>query len=45
MEDFIKKNLEISGKKLEVISERQQEVALYHFLLKDQGYAINENVE
>ena len=44
VEDLIKENLEISGKKLEIMSERQLGVALDDLVLKKQRQAINENV-
>ena len=40
----MKENLEISGKKLEIMSERQLGVALDDLVLKKQRQAINENV-
>ena len=39
----MKKNLDISGKKLEIMSERQLGVALDDFVLKELSQAINEN--
>ena len=45
VEDLMKDNPEISGKKLEIISERQLGVALDGFVLKEQRQAINENVK
>ena len=45
VEDLMKANLEISGKKLEIMSERQIEVALDDFVLKEQMQTINENIE
>ena len=41
----MKANLEISGKKLEIMSERKIEVALDDFVLKEQMQTINENIE
>ena len=41
----MKDNLEISGKKLEIMSESQIGVTLDDFVLKEQRQAINENVE
>ena len=45
MEDIIKENLEISGKKLEILSESHLGVALDDFMLKEQRQAINETVK
>ena len=45
LEDLIKENLKISGKKLEIMSERQLGVALDDFVLKDNRRAINDDVE
>ena len=45
VENLIKENLEISGKKLEIMSERQLGAALDDFVLKEQRQAINEAVE
>ena len=41
----MKENLEISGKKLEIMSEIQLGGALDDFMLKEQRQAINDNVE
>ena len=41
----MKENLEISGKKLEIMSESRIGVALDDFMLKDQRQVIKENVE
>ena len=41
----MKENLEISGKKLEIMSKIQLGVVLDDFALKEQREAINENVE
>ena len=45
VEDLMKENLEISGKKLEIMSESQIGVALDDFVLKEQRQAINDNAE
>ena len=45
VENLIKENLEISGKKLEIMSERQPGAALDDFVLKEQRQAINEAAE
>ena len=45
VEDLMKENLEISGKKLEIMSEIQLGGALDDFMLKEQRQAINDNVE
>ena len=42
VEDIIKENLEISDKKLEIMSERQLVVGLDDFVLKEQSQAIYE---
>ena len=41
----MKDNLEISGKKLKIMSERQLGVVLDDFVLKYKRQSINENVE
>ena len=41
----MKENLEISGKKLDIVSESQLGVALDNFGLKDQRQGINDNVK
>ena len=41
----MKENLEISDKKLEIMSKRQLGAALDDFVLKEQRQAINDNVE
>ena len=43
LEDIIKENLKISGKKLGIMSERYLGVALDDLVLKYQRRAINEN--
>ena len=45
MEDKIKENLKISGKKLEIMSKRQLGVVLDDFVLKEKSQAIYETVE
>ena len=45
MEDKIKENLKISGKKIEIMSKRQLGVVLDDFVLKEQSQAIYETVE
>ena len=45
VEDLIKDNLDISGKKLEIVSKRQIGVALHDFVLKEQRQSINDNSE
>ena len=42
VEDLIKENLDISGKKLEIVSKRQLGMALDDLLLKYQRQDINE---
>ena len=39
----MKENLDISGKKLEIMNERQIGVALDNFMLKDQRHSIDKN--
>ena len=41
----MKEILGISGKNIEIMSERQLGVVLYDFVLKEQRQAINDNVE
>ena len=41
----MKENVEIYGKKLELMSERQLGMALDYFMLEEQRQAINENVD
>ena len=43
VEDIVKENSEISGKKLESMSKSQLGVVLDDFVLKDQRQAINKN--
>ena len=45
VDDLMKENLEISVKKLEIMSKRQIVVALDGFVLKEQRRAINKTVE
>ena len=42
VEDLIKDNLDIFGKKREIMSKRQLGVALDNFMLKEQRHAIND---
>ena len=45
VEDLMKENLRVSGKKLEIISDRHLGVALDDFVLKQHSQAINDNVK
>ena len=45
VEDLMKENLDISGEKLEIMSERQLGVALENFVFKEQRKNINENLQ
>ena len=45
VDDLMKENLEISVKKLEIMSKRQIGVPLDDFVLKAQRKAINDNIE
>ena len=45
MQDLMKENLDISGKKLVIMSESQAVVELDYLVLKEQRQAIIDNVE